>query len=154
MIMTMDSNDHDDHDNPHSQARRHNATVNPVLLHDWSSHWLAKCWGDHSDQCDPCFFVIIVIIVIFNIIINMRCIFTQGLMRSFEQQNASVHEILYYHKNSTGIWLEVNHPYHGVVDCDYDSYHCLALNVHGHGKKSCVIIFRLNWFRSRTRPIL
>ena len=28
-------------------------------------------------------------------------------MRSFEQQNASVHEILYYHKNSTGIWLEV-----------------------------------------------
>ena len=29
-------------------------------------------------------------------------------MRSFEQQNASVHEILYYHKNSTGIWLEVN----------------------------------------------
>ena len=67
-------------------------------------------------------FVIIMIIVIFNIIINMRCIFTQGLMRSFEQQNASVHEILYYHKNSTGIWLEVDHPYHGV-DGEYDSDH-------------------------------
>ena len=83
------------------------------------------------------------IIVIFNIIINMRCIFTQGLMRSFEQQNASVHEILYYHKNSTGIWLEVDHPYHGV-DGEYDSDHCMVLNGHGHGKKSCVIIFRLN----------
>ena len=85
--------------------------------------------------------VIIMIIVIFNMIINMRCIFTQGLMRSFEQQNASVHEILYYHKNSTGIWLEVHHPYHGV-DGDYD--HCMVLNGHGHGKKGCVIIFRLN----------
>ena len=31
----------------------------------------------------------------------------QGLMRCFEAQNPSVHEILYYHKNSTGIWLEV-----------------------------------------------
>ena len=89
--------------------------------------------------------VIIMIIVIFNMIINMRCIFTQGLMRSFEQQNASVHEILYYHKNSTGIWLEVDHPYHGV---DVDSDHCMVLNGHGHGhghgKKGCVIIFRLN----------
>ena len=28
-------------------------------------------------------------------------------MRSFEHQQASMHEILYYHKNSTGIWLEV-----------------------------------------------
>ena len=41
----------------------------------------------------------------------------QGLMRCFEAQNPSVHEILYYHKNSTGIWLEVltTHP---MPHCD------------------------------------
>ena len=47
-------------------------------------------------------------IIFLNIITIISIIFTlQGLMRCFEQQNASVHEILYYHKNSTGIWLEV-----------------------------------------------
>ena len=43
----------------------------------------------------------------------------QGLMRCFEAQNPSVHEILYYHKNSTGIWLEVitTHP---MPHCDHE----------------------------------
>ena len=43
----------------------------------------------------------------------------QGLMRCFEAQNPSVHEILYYHKNSTGIWLEVitTHP---MRHCDHE----------------------------------
>ena len=34
----------------------------------------------------------------------------QGLMRSFERQQPALHEILYYHKNGTGIWLEVGLP--------------------------------------------
>ena len=47
----------------------------------------------------------------------LRCDFLTGpltnsesmdqLKYSFEQQNASIHEMLYYKKNGTGIWVEV-----------------------------------------------
>ena len=48
----------------------------------------------------------------------LRCDFLTGALTDqnsmdvlrdvFEQQRASVHEILYYKKNGTGIWLEVS----------------------------------------------
>ena len=47
----------------------------------------------------------------------LRCDFLTGpltnsesmdqLKYSFEQQSASIHEMLYYKKNGTGIWVEV-----------------------------------------------
>ena len=47
----------------------------------------------------------------------LRCDFLTGpltnsesmdqLKSSFEQQSASIHEMLYYKKNGTGIWVEV-----------------------------------------------
>ena len=48
----------------------------------------------------------------------LRCDFMTGplteknsmevLKNAFEQQTPSIHEMLYYKKNGTGIWLEVN----------------------------------------------
>ena len=52
----------------------------------------------------------------------LRCDFLAGpltnsesmdqLKSSFEQQSASIHEMLYYKKNGTGIWVEVKLPLH------------------------------------------
>ena len=61
------------------------------------------------------FIMIIVLSKKRNFLKNML----QGLMRCFEAQNPSVHEILYYHKNSTGIWLEVITA-HPMRHCDLE----------------------------------
>ena len=68
-----------------------------------------------------CFLTSTFIVIIFlskkrNFLKNML----QGLMRCFEAQNPSVHEILYYHKNSTGIWLEVITTAHPMPHCDHE----------------------------------
>ena len=71
-----------------------------------------------------CFLTSTFIVIIFlskkrNFLKNML----QGLMRCFEAQNPSVHEILYYHKNSTGIWLEVITTAHPMPHCDHEICH-------------------------------
>ena len=108
-----------------------------------------------------CFLTSTFIMIIFiskkrNFLKNML----QGLMRCFEAQNPSVHEILYYHKNSTGIWLEVLTAHPIMRHCDHEDAiqhrHLLkwpmsSMNIQNPHRHSLDHLVRSRWFQSRTR---
>ena len=122
-----------------TQARRHHATVDPVLVHDRRPHRRSKYWGGKFCFLTSTFIMIIVVSEKKNFLKKML----QGLMRCFEAQNPSVHEILYYHKNSTGIWLEVitTHP---MPHCDREDAiqhrHLLNCPMSGMSFKILIVI--------------
>ena len=104
-----------------------------------------------------CFLTSTFIVIIFlskkrNFLKNML----QGLMRCFEAQNPSVHEILYYHKNSTGIWLEVITTAHPMPHCNHEdaiqNWHVLKCPMSSMSFK-IVIIIHLIIFEVEVIPI-